>query len=331
MEEQGTHMYLLKTFCRSNLYLILSICLFANFCYGKQVILEGAGEFVFDCNLGGEIKKIPVCYYCPMKTSPMTRVVFILHGSGRNGKVYRDEWQRYASLYNFIVICPVFSEKDFPYEDYNLGRVYDYDHKRYRKPEEWSFNVIEKLFDFVKQDRQLKAEAYCLFGHSAGAQFVHRMVLFMPQARFSMAIANGAGDYTAPVLNEVFPTGLKGTRATEESLEKSFGEELIVMMGAKDLVSKTMPAEGHFDEYDRVWRARIFFEKSKSEALRRGVPFKWRFILVPNADHNNPVYAEVASRLVAKYRIFLSPSRKDANDVKDVNATRNIKSEPNNK
>ena len=324
IDSAGRLLMVFKSFkkIRINLYILSGIFLLSCSSYGKSVLIIGAGNFAFEYKTSaGQSKNVPVYYFCPEKLTPLSRVVFVLHGAGRGGKGYRDEWQQYANRFNFIVLCPEFSEADFPGWDYNSGKIYDHKNKRYTNKEEWSFNVIEGLFDFVRADRELKAEAYCIFGHSAGAQFVHRMVLFMPEARFSLAIANGAGAYTLPVFDKLFDDGLKGTCVTEESLVKSFGKEMIIMMGAKDIMSKTMPKEGHFHEYDRVWKARIFFQSARAEAKKRGLILKWKFSLVPNADHNNPVYADIASKLAARSKIFFSnPNANDANDVNDVNS-----------
>jgi predicted esterase len=286
------------------------ITLFSLLCcglYAKPVIVNGDGDFVFEYKLAGQVKKIPVYYFSPQKLSRMSRVVFVLHGVGRNGKVYRDEWRTYAAKYNFIVLCPEFSKTEFPdWWSYNGGNIYDNEKKQYTPRQDWSFNVIEGLFDFVKQDRQLKAEAYCIFGHSAGAQFVQRMVLFMPEARFSLAIANGSGNYTAPTFDKKFTEGVKFTAVTEESLRKSFSKEMIILMGEKDFVSKTMPkSPDAFHEYDRVWKAKLFYDDAKAEAEKRKVDLNWRIKFVPNADHNSHLHAEYGSKLAANSKIFV--------------------------
>jgi poly(3-hydroxybutyrate) depolymerase len=305
---------------RTYLCLILIICSLSCCCYAR-VIGDNAGDFVFEYKIAGQIKKIPVYYFSPRELSPMSRIVFVMHGASRSGKIYRDEWQKYAVKYNFIVLCPEFSEKEFPgWSKYNGGNLYDYEEKKYTPPDDWSFSAIEGLFDFVKQDREMKAEAYCIFGHSAGSQFVQRMVLFMPDARFSLAIANGSGDYTLPVFDKKLFEGVQHTCVTQESLRKSFAKEMIVLIGAKDLVSKTMPKEGEFHQYDRVWRAKVFYKTAKAEALKRQMPFKWRFGLVPNADHNDYQNAEYGSRLAARSRIFLSnPNVQEPNEAADSN------------
>ena len=301
------------------LCLLLIICSLSCCCYAR-IIGDNAGNFVFEYKVAGQVKKIPVYYFSPRELSPMSRIVFVLHGANRNGKAYRDEWQKYALRNNFIVLCPEFSKSEFPSSKYNYGNIYDYDKKKYAERKDWTFNFIEGLFDFVKQDREMKAEAYCIFGHSAGAQFVHRMVLFMPEARFSLAIANGAGDYTEPVFDKVFYDGLKGTCVTEESLRKSFAKEMVILMGSKDLMSKMMPKGGQFHEYDRIWKARVFYQTAKAEALKRQATFKWLFKLVPNADHNNPLHAEYGSILVSRSKKFFSnPNAKEPNSIADAN------------
>ena len=263
---------------------------------------------MFEYELAGQLKKIPVHYFAPKTMTRGSRIVFVLHGASRSGKGYRDTWQKYATTYNFLVICPEFSEAEFPgWWKYNGGNIYDMDAKKYTLRKDWTFNVIEGLFDFIRQDRQLEVEFYCLFGHSAGAQFVHRMALFMPEARFSLAIANGAGDYTEPTFEKNFTDGLKNTPATEENLVKAFQKEIIFLMGEKDLVSKTMPKTPEsFHEYDRVWKARFFFDAAKKEAAKRQAEFNWTLRFVPGADHNDPKHAEFGSRLAARSKKTLT-------------------------
>ncbi len=286
------------------LYLIiiilsLSLCCFSN---AAPKIGEYSGDFVFEYKVGNKIKNIKVYYYAPKELTQNSRIAFVLHGASRSGRGYRDEWKQHARKYNFLVLCPEFTKQDFPgWWTYNGGNIYDKQEKKYTPKEEWSFNVIEKLFDFVKEDRKMRVGTYGIFGHSAGTQFVHRMVLFMPEARFSVAIANGAGDYTHPTFEKTFSDGLRGTSATEQTVKQAFSKELIILMGKKDFVSKTMPkSDDEMHKWDRVWRAKIFYKTVKEEAKRLGVEHNWRFQFVPNADHNNPKHALFGSRFIAR-------------------------------
>ena len=90
-------------------------------------------------------------------------------------------------------------------------------------------------------------------------------------------------------------------------------------MGARDLMSKTMPKEGQFHEYDRVWMAKRFYGIAKAEALKLQTTFKWLFRLVPNADHNNPLHAEYGSAMAARSKIFLTdPNAKEPNSIAEA-------------
>jgi hypothetical protein len=277
----------------------LLLCRISN---ADPVIGEGGGDFVFEHKVGEKVKHIKVYYYAPKELTKNSRIAFVLHGAGRKAEGYRDEWIQYAKKYNFIVLCPEFSEQDFPgWYAYNGGYIYNYKEKKYSPKEEWAFHVIERLFDFVKEDRKMRVDSYGIFGHSAGAQFVQRMVLFMPEARFSVAIANGAGDYTHPTFDRLFSGGLGNTIATKQTVKKAFSKELIILMGSKDLMSKTMPkSEEQMHKWDRVWRAKIFYKDAKEEAEKLGAEFNWRFQFVPNADHNNPKHALFGSRYIAR-------------------------------
>jgi pimeloyl-ACP methyl ester carboxylesterase len=60
----------------------------------------------------------------------------------------------------------------------------------------WALSAIEHLFDAVRQAAGLTTLTYDIIGHSAGGQFVQRLVLFVPGARS----AERLGRYLAPCL-----------------------------------------------------------------------------------------------------------------------------------
>ncbi len=284
-------------------------CLNAN-----PVISTNIGDFIFKYNTSEENYNIKVYYYCPKRFSPKSKIVFVLHGDNRNGAFYRNEWSTYAEKYNFLVLCPELTKEDFPYMKYNLGNIYDEKKKKFNPKEEWTFNIIEKLFDFVREDKKTQATSYSIFGHSSGGQFVQRMVLFMPDARFSTAIANGSGWYTMPNFTKKFEYGLRLTPLTDDTLKKAFGKELVILMGEKDFVSKVKPKsyEETTHSFDRLWRAIFFYDEAKSKAKELGVELKWIFKTVPNADHNNPKHAQFAIRYIMK------PENKNADDPNEI-------------
>jgi hypothetical protein len=226
--------------------------------------------------------------------------MFVLHGNARNGEVYRDDLVSCADKYNFLVLCPEFSEKDYPGSyGYILGNMYDGKGRPVEK-EKWGFSVIEHLFDYVKTSVKLRDESYFIFGHSAGAQFVQRMILFLPEARMSLAIAANSGVYTVPDFNTPFCYGVKNTTVTEESLKKSFSKKLVIMVGEKD----TIPREDENERERKQGRNRLekgfnFLKLCEEQAGLMQTEFNWRIKTIPHADHNSPRLWTTASRLFA--------------------------------
>lgn len=278
--------------------------LFSGNLYGGSAMPGTHGELVFPFKTPKKTTNIKVYYFAAEKLRADSPIVFVLHSDSRNGKVYCNEWSQYAKKYRFLVVCPEFSKKDFPYWKYNCGNVYDQEKRSFRPKDQWTFNAIEQLFDFVKDDRQIDVDSYCIFGHSSGAQFVQRMVLFMPEAKFSVAIANGAGWYTMPSFEQAFDRGIRNSPLTNDTLKQAFEKDLVILMGAKDKVSKEMPPSyaETTHKWDRLWRAKFFYKDAQSKAEELGVEMKWKFRLVANADHNNPAHAAWASGYIARSR-----------------------------
>jgi hypothetical protein len=299
-----------KKLCLENFPLFGIICPFVlcSCLYADPLISADIGDFVFKYETSEKIRNIKVYYYAPEKLMPSSRIVFVLHSDNRNGRAYRDEWKQYAVKNNFLVLCPEFPEKDFPFWEYNCGNVYNNEKKSFKPRELWTFNIIEKLFDLVKNDRQMRADYYCIFGHSSGAQFVQRMVLFMPEARFSMAIADGVGWFTMPNFDNDFILGIRNSPLTEETLKKAFGKQLIILMGEDDKVSKKMPPSYSqtTHKWDRLWRAKFFYKEAKAKSQMLGTEFNWLFRIVPGADHIDPKHALWASRYVVKSPKFMN-------------------------
>jgi poly(3-hydroxybutyrate) depolymerase len=162
-----------------------------------SVIAPGVGEFVFDGYPPLSDRPVRVFYIAPPDPAG-AEILIVMHGLGRDGEEYRSDWEGLVDHRNVLVLVPEFSDDHYPgSESYNLGNVVDHDDEPVPR-ERWSFNVVEALFDFVRRDVGNSSQDYMMFGHSAGAQFVHRFVLFMPEHRVRVAVAANAGWYTMP-------------------------------------------------------------------------------------------------------------------------------------
>jgi hypothetical protein len=178
---------------------------------------------------------------------------------------------------------------------YDFGNMMD--SKGRMLPErEWSLHVIDHLFDFVREQVKLTAPTYDIVGHSSGGQFVHRLVLFVPGARFRRAIASTPGRYALPVHSVHFPYGLEGTKVDSLALADAFARDLVLLLGAKDTEEQSAQEEeaiapGHSTDAmaqgrNRLARGLRFFAVATEVANSLGVPLNWRLKLAPGADHD---------------------------------------------
>lgn len=255
----------------------------------------GRDRFMFTDWPGPPVR---VFTYKPEGFSPTTPVVFILHGTRRNADVYRDQWAPLAEDNGFLVVAPEFIRTDFPQSfGYNLGNVYTRDGALLPR-ERWAFTLIEGMFDRVKALTGSIRPTYSLYGHSAGSQFVHRFLYYMPQARVQRAVAANAGWYTLPSYDEDFPYGLKGTGLPPEYLGATLSRPLVVLLGEDDdnpnSANLRRTPEAMRQGRHRLARGKRFFELARQQAERLAVPFNWHLDTVPDVGHNNARMAPAA-------------------------------------
>jgi poly(3-hydroxybutyrate) depolymerase len=225
-------------------------------------------------------------------------VVFVMHGTNRNADEYRDQWHDLAVEYDFLLLVPEFSKRDFPGpEGYNYGNVQDTDGSS-RPPAEWAFSAIEKIFDEARRRFSIKTNAYAMYGHSAGAQFVHRFLYYVPDARLARVVVANAGWYTMPDPAVDFPYGLRGSAIGEAQVAAALGLPVTILLGENDTdpahPSLRRTPEALAQGANRFERGQAFFRAAAQYAETLGVPFRWQLATVPGADHNNRLMAPAA-------------------------------------
>jgi len=256
--------------------------------YAQDWRKVGLGSFPFE---DAAHRVITVWYYAPASPTPDCRVLFVMHGVERNAQHYRDSWVENARRKHAILLVPEFSNEAFPGSDqYNLGAMFS-PSGTLNDRSEWTFTSIERIFQRVKADANLRTATYSIYGHSAGAQFVHRMVLFMPEASIERAVAANAGWYTMPELNTPFPYGLKDAPITQGELGTALERRLMILLGGKDTDENDKhlrnSPEAIAQGDNRLERGMKFFKNGQAEARELGVKCQWRTRVVPNVGHNS--------------------------------------------
>jgi poly(3-hydroxybutyrate) depolymerase len=192
---------------------------------------------------------------------------------------------------NFLVVCPQFLEKDYPTRAYQWGNMFDDANKPIPR-DKWTFAAIEHLFDEIKQMTDNNSEKYCIFGHSAGGQFVHRFVLFMPNARYKRAIAANPGWYTMPDYDgHKFPYGLRNSGLSPDDLKKSLSKNFVLMLGENDIDANDPELnKGKLAEEQgatRFDRGQNYFKAAQTTATAFGANMQWLLRPVPKAHHSD--------------------------------------------
>ncbi|MDT0593335.1 hypothetical protein [Glaciecola petra] len=244
---------------------------------------------------------IKVWAYKPKAYNQHTKVLFVMHGTNRDADRYRDEWADHAEQNNILLIVPQFSREDFPGADgYNLGNMFaagsDYQSKNIKA--QWSYSAIEPLFSYVKRAYQNTQSTYMMYGHSAGSQFVHRFIYFVPEARASKIISANAGWYTMPNFELNFPYGLKNTTATQADITKALQKPLLVLLGEDDNDpnhrSLRKAEQAMLQGPHRLARGHTFFAQAQLKAHTQNIDFEWQLVTVPNVGHQNGLMAKAA-------------------------------------
>ena len=225
-----------------------------------------------------------------------------MHGASRDAARYFDDWRRAADEHSLVIVVPKFSDNDFPESaGYNLGNRVTANGVANAR-DHWSFAAIEPLFDDVV-DRIGGAQAmYTLYGHSAGSQFVHRFLYYMPEARVELAIAANAGWYTMPEYGVEYPYGLENAGVGEDELKAALARPMVLLLGDADIdpqaskLRKTPEAE--LQGANRFMRGQTMFRVARAKALELNTDFNWSLQVVPGAGHVNAQMAPAAAALI---------------------------------
>ena len=260
----------------------------------------GKDSFVINAYKHTDRKTIRVWTYKPAEWTPADPVLFVMHGMGRNAEDYLDAWTELAEQKKIMLIAPEFASKFYRVitNDYQEGNLESY--FGWQNPEsEWAFTVVENVFDHVNNVNGLSLDGYHIFGHSAGGQFVQRMVAMKPQSRIKKAIAANAGTYSFMDEEAPYPYGLGDVNY---DLQGSFAKNLVVLLGELDNNAQ----QGRLDQTEmameqganRLERGANFFQASKTVAGNNGFDFNWQIQVVPDVGHEYKRMSEAAAKLL---------------------------------
>jgi len=281
---------------------------------GEAHLHGGSGNFLIAGGPGHEDALIAVFYHRPESFAPDSPILLVLPGAGRNAAEYRDAWVEASERHGVLILTPRYGESEYDFGEYHMGglveitnieKVAEYvpnssevmlDEDLLRlqvnaTEEEWIFDDFDRLFALTADAVGSTRTGYDIFGHSAGGQILHRLVLFYPDTRADRIVAANSGFYTLPDFDQDLPFGLANTPVSEEDIRASFRERLVLLLGAEDDHSEaggTFLRSPSADEQGpgRLQRGRHFYERGKRKADELGIEFRWTVEVVPNVGHD---------------------------------------------
>lgn len=239
----------------------------------------------------------------PRQYTPDTPVVFVHHGRGRNGADYRDYWLPLVDEADILVVAPEFPEASFPDSRwYNHGNLLD-DADLPNPRDASTFAIDERIFAALQIEGVTRRRCYGLFGHSAGSQYVHRMLALGHRTDVVAAVAANAGTYSMPELDTRFPFGLGAIGLANEDLARFLQFRLTVMAGTHDIdaTAEHFPKDPASMRQGgtRFERAHRFVASARAMADRLGIHCNWTIIDVPGVAHEGDKMSAAAAPILA--------------------------------
>ncbi|MFY9241471.1 MAG: T9SS type A sorting domain-containing protein [Polaribacter sp.] len=277
---------------------------------GQNLTPNTTGSFTYVPSGALSSKSIKVFYHIPngdVKTMP---ILMSFHGVERNADDYRDYWISMANANKFMVFAPEFSDAQFSTGDaYNLANIFDDGDNpsaaTFNSKDEWTFSVLDPLFTRIKTAVSGTQQKYNAWGHSAGAQFLHRFVMYVPNSNLDIAVCSNAGWYTVPEFSVDFPYGLNKGQLPTNDLKAAFSKKLIVHLGLNDTDPNSAGLRHNTvvdnqQGLNRLVRGRYFFTESQTTSQSLNTAFNWQKDEVSGVAHNAQLMANDALEHVLK-------------------------------
>jgi len=263
----------------------------ADECTARQEVAEAAGATA---------DPVPVWSHRPAGWADDGRVVVVLHGLNRAAAQYCQQWRSLAEAHQFLLLVPEFTKAKFPgLRWYNYGNVID-DEGRPTPPANWTFHALDRVVLAAMRSEGARRTGFAVYGHSAGAQFLHRYLLLTGAPHAETVVIANSGSYTLPRGDRAFPEGLGNIAAVPGLRRAVLGRAVVLLLGELDTdpMHHQLPkqpwavAQGSH-RFARGW---FFFDTMRLAASAQGMAFSWRVVTAPGVGHSNGGMARFAAQ-----------------------------------
>ena len=232
--------------------------------------------------------EIDVFTYRPDCEAPS--ILFVFHGLKRKAKGVREKATTIADGACLMVFAPLFDKARFPNWRYHrAGVVRD---NRVQPPSHHTAPIVRELLEHARRLVGNAGASVYFFGHSAGGQFLSRLTAYTPVPGVARIVVANPSVHVVPSVSETAPYGFGGFtsgEAAQTRIKDYLAAPITIYLGAEDTRSKYLVnnAAAKRQGKHRLQRGRNVFRMARELAVRRGWPFAWQLVEVPDVGHSS--------------------------------------------
>ena len=249
---------------------------------------RSGGSYFGEGSIVTEIQREPfqVFTYRPSGCAEPS-LLFVFHGNARTAESYRNSTRAFADRACFVVYAPVFDAERFPTWSYHRGGLVK--DGRVLPPSEWTVDLVPDLVEWARL-REGGDRPVFIFGHSAGGQFLSRVMAFAPPAGVERVVIANPSTYVLPVESEAAPYGFGGLPPDLDArrmMQAYLEAPITIYLGEDDVGEKdlTMTPEAVRQGENRFERGHKVFRLAAKVAASNGWRFGWTLVEAEDVGH----------------------------------------------
>lgn len=254
-------------------------------------IKPGEGTFTYQSYPSFATRPVDVHYYIPAGDVRRMPVVFVFEGADRGYGYLLKAWKEEAEKHKFMVFIPHFDVRTYPLSDYQEVGVMNANYTSVQPAGKQTPALIDRIYEYVRQETGSERKGYMLYGHSAGGQFVQRFMLFHDSPYVERAIIGSPGWYTFPDATQDFPYGVRNIPfITPERLKSYLAKPIVLQLASGDTIRETYlrkTPEAELQGMNRLERGNRFYQYLHQIAAKNNWPCHWRKIEEKGIGHHS--------------------------------------------
>lgn len=214
-------------------------------------------------------------------------VLLVFHGNGRGASSYRNSAKAFADEACFVVYSPLFDRDRFPSWSYHRGGLFE--DGELRDDDDWTVATAGDMIDWIKSREGADTPIF-MFGHSAGAQFLSRVVAYDRPAGVERIVLANPSTYVVPSFEWDAPygfAGLPGVFSGQDAIRAYLEAPVTIFLGQDDTGSDDLTRNEWADRQgsNRLDRGRTVFRIAKQIAEENDWEFGWMLVEAPGVGH----------------------------------------------